>query len=98
MPEVGDRAGGYADVFGMGAAARAMGCLHDLGKAAPEFQLYIRGRGSSPDHSTAGAVAALNAYGKRWGVNVWPAPSTGGLTIQPARAPASAWWWAPAWT
>ncbi|WP_040848242.1 CRISPR-associated endonuclease Cas3'' [Nitrospirillum viridazoti] len=67
LSEVGGRAGGYADVFGMGAAARAMGCLHDLGKAAPEFQLYIRGRGSSPDHSTAGAVAALNAYGKRWG-------------------------------
>ncbi|TWB25733.1 CRISPR-associated endonuclease Cas3'' [Nitrospirillum bahiense] len=67
LSEVGDRAGGCADAFGMGAAARAMGWLHDLGKADSAFQLYIRGRGSSPDHSTAGAVTALRAYGERWG-------------------------------
>lgn len=44
-----------------------MGALHDIGKASPAFQKYIRARGPSPDHSTAGAVAALQHYGDVWG-------------------------------
>jgi CRISPR-associated endonuclease/helicase Cas3 len=44
-----------------------MGALHDVGKASPDFQRYIRGQGPSPNHSTAGAVVALNRYGDKWG-------------------------------
>ena len=44
-----------------------MGALHDVGKASPAFQCYIQGQGPSPDHSTAGAVVALNRYGDKWG-------------------------------
>jgi CRISPR-associated endonuclease/helicase Cas3 len=45
--------------FGAGQAAALAGLLHDLGKYAEAFQLYIQGRGPSPDHSTAGAEVAL---------------------------------------
>lgn len=33
-----------------------VGLFHDLGKYSDEFQDYIKGRGSSPDHATAGAI------------------------------------------
>ena len=57
------QAAALASPFGGETIARAMGALHDVGKASPEFQAYIRGPGSSVDHSTAGAVIALNRYG-----------------------------------
>ena len=41
--------------LGIGRAAMLAGLLHDLGKYNPDFQSYIAGRGSSVDHSTAGA-------------------------------------------
>jgi CRISPR-associated endonuclease/helicase Cas3 len=36
-----------------------VGLFHDLGKYAGEFQDYIAGRGTSPDHATAGARELL---------------------------------------
>ena len=46
--------------FGAGKAAALAGWLHDLGKYAENFQLYIRGRKSNGgDHSTAGAIEVL---------------------------------------
>lgn len=44
-----------------------MGALHDAGKAEPAFQAYLRGQGPSPDHSTAGAVLAVEKYGPQLG-------------------------------
>ncbi|MCF3947109.1 CRISPR-associated endonuclease Cas3'' [Acidiphilium iwatense] len=41
----------------------ASGLLHDIGKASDAYQSYIRGRGVSPDHSTAGAVEAVQQFG-----------------------------------
>jgi len=52
-----------ATVFGGGRVAEAMGALHDVGKLVQGFQDYIRGKGPSVDHSTAGAVAARERYG-----------------------------------
>ncbi len=53
--------------FGGEAVARAMGALHDVGKASPGFQSYIRGQGRGVDHSTVGAVIALSRYGAALG-------------------------------
>ncbi len=58
--------------------AHLAGLWHDLGKFRPGFQRYIRldcdahieGRGptaSNKTHSAAGAVHAINQFGKRWG-------------------------------
>ncbi|AUN32691.1 CRISPR-associated helicase/endonuclease Cas3 [Niveispirillum cyanobacteriorum] len=57
----------FATPFGFGMAGRALGLLHDVGKMAEAYQLYIKGQGPSPDHSTAGAVIACDRYGKTWG-------------------------------
>ncbi|MQP68150.1 CRISPR-associated helicase Cas3' [Niveispirillum sp. SYP-B3756] len=57
----------FAGVFGYEAAGRALGLLHDVGKMAQAYQLYIRGQGPSPDHSTAGAAIAGQHYGRSWG-------------------------------
>lgn len=67
LPAVGSRAGAFASAFGAEAAGMALGLLHDLGKAAPAFQAYIRGQGPSPDHSTAGAAEAVARFGDRIG-------------------------------
>jgi CRISPR-associated endonuclease/helicase Cas3 len=49
----------FASVFGgrlgIGRATYLAGLLHDLGKYNPAFQAYIERKGSSVDHSTAGA-------------------------------------------
>lgn len=45
--------------FGLECAAFCAGLFHDLGKYDPAFQAYIRGKGSSIDHSTAGAQVLL---------------------------------------
>ncbi|MBF5095648.1 CRISPR-associated endonuclease Cas3'' [Azospirillum sp. INR13] len=47
------------------AFARALGLLHDAGKYAQAFQEYLsmpNGRRGQVDHSTAGAVYALERY------------------------------------
>ncbi|MEJ1978771.1 MAG: CRISPR-associated endonuclease Cas3'' [Acetobacteraceae bacterium] len=53
----------FATAFGMVGLARLAGLLHDIGKNSVEYQLYIRGKAPSPDHSTAGAVEAVRGYG-----------------------------------
>ncbi len=60
---VGARARGFAAAFGMETWGDAAGLLHDIGKAADAYQNYIRGKGKSPDHSTAGAVEAERLFG-----------------------------------
>lgn len=60
---VAARARGFAAAFGMEAWGEAAGLLHDIGKAADAYQYYIRGKGKSPDHSTAGAVEAARRFG-----------------------------------
>lgn len=52
-----------AAIFGAAEIVRAMGALHDVGKATEDFLRYLEGRGPSPDHSTTGAVIALKRYG-----------------------------------
>lgn len=50
-------------IFGLEGLAGVAGLLHDLGKASPEFQAYIRGDAASGgDHSAAGAVAAQGLW------------------------------------
>ncbi len=53
---VAELAESFGRRLGIGRAARLAGLLHDLGKYNPDFQSYIAGRGSSVDHSTAGAA------------------------------------------
>ncbi len=61
---VGERASGFAASLGYDELVRLAGGLHDLGKASPAFQAYIRGeRPSGGDHSSAGARVALDLYG-----------------------------------
>ena len=47
-------AGDFAKAFDEEKVGYQTGLLHDVGKYSNEFQNYIRGNGSSPDHSTAG--------------------------------------------
>ncbi|MFH6781934.1 MULTISPECIES: CRISPR-associated endonuclease Cas3'' [Methylobacterium] len=62
LARVGDTAARFADVFGWGELARLAGTLHDIGKVSEAFQSYLHGRGSSCDHSTAGARVAATEY------------------------------------
>lgn len=64
LSRVGKRAADFAACFGTSRIALAAGLLHDIGKCSDEYQLYIRGeRVKGPDHSTAGARAAMAEYG-----------------------------------
>jgi len=60
-------AANFAAPFGWAEWAKLAGQLHDIGKASDAFLAYIRGKGPSPDHSTAGAVEALRKYGPQAG-------------------------------
>lgn len=68
LEAVGARAAAFADQFGWGALASVAGRLHDIGKCSAAFQAYIAkgredgGKARGPDHSTAGAREALEAY------------------------------------
>jgi CRISPR-associated endonuclease/helicase Cas3 len=64
---VATKAARFARPFGLAAWAEAAGLLHDIGKNSDAFQLYIRGKAVSPDHSTAGARAAESEYGAQCG-------------------------------
>jgi len=52
-----------AQKFEAGDLAYAAGMLHDLGKAKPAFQAYLRGERGSYPHSADGAYYAARAYG-----------------------------------
>lgn len=52
-------AGCLAAPMGLKAPAFLAGLVHDFGKYAPAFQAYIKGKGRSVDHSTAGAALLL---------------------------------------
>lgn len=59
---VARRASAFAAPFGAASAALAAGLAHDLGKASDGFQAYVRqeaSAGRGPDHSSAGALVAL---------------------------------------
>jgi CRISPR-associated endonuclease/helicase Cas3 len=55
LQRVSRLASSRAEKFGAGRLGAVVGLLHDLGKYSRTFQDYISGRGSSPDHATAGA-------------------------------------------
>jgi CRISPR-associated endonuclease/helicase Cas3 len=66
LTEVAKLAAVRGGKFGAARATELAGWLHDLGKYAEAYQLYIQGRGPSPDHATAGARMAVS------GPPCWP--------------------------
>ncbi|GGG94693.1 MAG TPA: CRISPR-associated endonuclease Cas3'' [Oceanicaulis sp.] len=71
LQAVGSTAAQFASSFGAEAAAQCMGLFHDIGKCSDAYQAYIRQpQGDAlrgPDHSTAGAREAVEAFGPLWG-------------------------------
>lgn len=62
---VAEKAMGLAGKFGAAEYGFAAGLLHDLGKAKPAFQAYIRGVGPSEPHAAEGARYAEKHYTMR---------------------------------
>ncbi len=62
----------FSRVFDAGSWGYLAGLWHDMGKYCPEFQRYIRrageasveGRAGTVNHSTAGALLAVERFGK----------------------------------
>jgi CRISPR-associated endonuclease/helicase Cas3 len=72
LAAAGRTAAGFASWFGASTIALAMGLLHDIGKVALLYQLYIRrpterNAPKGPDHSSAGAKEAVALYGPQFG-------------------------------
>jgi len=66
LDAVGARARANGVASGIAALAEVAGRLHDIGKCSAAFQAYFSGEKSEvrgPDHSTAGARAAVAHYG-----------------------------------
>lgn len=55
-----ERASRYAAAFGAAELGHTCGMLHDIGKYSEKFQRRIRGSSEKTDHSTAGALEAMN--------------------------------------
>ncbi len=62
LQETARRAAEFAAAFGAESWGKAVGLLHDDGKASPEFQRRIRGAGIRVDHSTPGAKYAVERF------------------------------------
>lgn len=62
---VAEKAMALAGKFGAAEYGFAAGLLHDLGKAKPAFQAYIRGQGPSEPHAAEGARFAVEHYALR---------------------------------
>lgn len=62
---VAEKAMVLAGKFGAAEYGFAAGLLHDLGKAKPAFQAYIRGKGPSEPHAAEGARFAVEHYALR---------------------------------
>ena len=65
LTRVAELARGFAEPFGAGPLAYQLGLWHDVGKANPAFQAYLRRchadpkqKGRGPDHKAAGAALA----------------------------------------
>lgn len=66
---VAELARGFAEPFGGGALAYQLGLWHDVGKANPAFQAYLkrchtdpRQKGTGPDHKAAGTLLATRHF------------------------------------
>lgn len=57
------RSSEFAEQFGAAGWGRLAGLWHDLGKFAPGFQKKLRGANLRVDHSTAGAIYAIEKFG-----------------------------------
>lgn len=63
LTNVGRRASAFAGGFNAAYFGSIAGILHDLGKAKPEFQAYLRGERPSAPHSGEGARYAAEKFG-----------------------------------
>lgn len=63
LSETAELAAAFAGEFGCAEWGRLAGEWHDLGKYSDEFQKYIRGTGPRTDHSSAGAIHAVEQLG-----------------------------------
>ncbi|MGN8820447.1 CRISPR-associated helicase Cas3' [Atopobiaceae bacterium HCP3S3_A4] len=77
LSEVAKMASGFGGSFDAAESARAIGCLHDIGKYSQEFQRRIRDEGPKVDHSTAGAFEL--AKKNMWWLSYCVAGHHGGL-------------------
>lgn len=64
LEAVGTLAAAKGEAAGLADWARLAGLLHDLGKTSAEFQARLRGDLAKVDHSTAGALEAVNRWGQ----------------------------------
>lgn len=67
LDDVASLAARFAEPFGGQEAAWIAGLLHDLGKAKPGFQNYLRGLQGSEPHAAAGAKLCEQRYGEHLG-------------------------------
>lgn len=86
---VSERASEFAKEFGCSEWARIAGLWHDIGKFSSDFQKRIRGANLRVDHSTAGAIYAVEKFqtigrifayliaGHHAGLPDWQTPTSG---------------------